>query len=473
MAERIRTALFLGGLALLVACGPPPDRLEAIRERGELRFTTRNGPTTYYRDRGMPAGFEYELARRFADELGVALRVVPAFSIDGLFDALRRNEADVAGAGLSLTPERAAAFPASIPYHVQRPQLIYRLGEPRPRGLDDLAGARVLALAGSSHAAALRRQRSALRIELLEGADPLELLQRVDRGEADAAVVDSVEFAIQRHLLPRLAVAFDLAGERQMVWYLAPAGSTGALEARLAEFLTRLEDSGVLAALREVHFGQLEVLSRAGAQTFLGNIRSRLPAYRAAIERVAREHQLPWTLLAAIAYQESHWNPAAVSPTGVRGMMMLTRTTARELGVGDRRDALASLRGGARYLKTLRRRLPADISEPDRSWLALAAYNIGMSHLEDARILTERHGDDPHLWRDVMRHLPKLESRQHYETLSHGYARGREAVRYVQNIRHYESVLRWRFIAENRPRPPLRASLLLPPQLRPLRLPAL
>jgi membrane-bound lytic murein transglycosylase F len=146
--------------------------------------------------------------------------------------------------------------------------------------------------------------------------------------------------------------------------------------------------------------------------------------------------------------------------------MMLTLPTARELGISDREDPLQSLRGGARYYRDLHRRLPGDIREPDRTWLALAAYNIGMGHLEDARVITERHGGDPHLWRDVMRHLPKLEMPAHYQRTRHGYARGSEAVRYVQNIRHYHDVLQWGFIAENRPSPPLNVDTLVPEALR-------
>lgn len=470
MLTRLALAALLTLLTLSGGCGRPVDSLEAIRERGELRFVTRNGPTTYYRERGEPAGFEYDLARRFAQELGVQLTVVPVFSLDGLFSALRRGEADIAGAGLTLTPERAAAFPASAAYHEQRPQVVYRTGSPRPRSLADLEGREVVVLAGSSHGTLLARRKAddlpGLRVRRIAGADPLDLLRQVDRGNADAAVVDSVEFAIQRHLLPQLAVAFDLATEQDMVWYLAPNGDNTELKERLAEFFQRLERGGTLAALREAHFGQVDVLTRAGSQTFVANIRSRLPAFREAIEQVAREHQLDWALLAAIAYQESHWDPEAVSPTGVRGMMMLTRATARDLGVPDRRDPLQSLRGGARYFKDLRRRLPGDIAEPDRTWLALAAYNIGLGHLEDARVLTERAGGDPHHWQDVMTHLPKLEQRAFYTTVRHGYARGREAVRYVQNIRHYHSVLQWRFIAENRPAPPLQVEPLLPEALR-------
>ena len=154
-------------------------------------------------------------------------------------------------------------------------------------------------------------------------------------------------------------------------------------------------------------------------------------------------------------------------------MMMLTERTARALGVDNRLDVVQSLRGGARYLKKIKRRLPKKILEPDRTWMALAAYNIGLAHLEDARILTERQGGDPNLWQDVMERLPLLQKTQYYKNTRYGYARGREAVTLVQNIRHYYSVLAWQEIPEIQPQPPMRADDYLPETLRDLELQAL
>ncbi len=387
-----------------------------------------------------------------------------------MFQALRRGEADMAGAGLTLTDDRSGEFPASAAYYEHHPQVIYRLGRAMPETIDDLEGMRILVLEGSSHSELLGKlQRStgiALDWQSVSGTDLVDILRRVDEGEADVAVIDSVEFRIQRNLLPQLEVAFDLADEQNVVWYLAPTGDSAPLADHLDTLLARLKAEGVLENLLRTHFGHVEGLNRIGSYTFLVNLQNTLPHYQARIEQVAQEHQMDWALLAAIAYQESHWDPAAVSHTGVRGMMMLTRRTARELGIADRRDVMQSLRGGARYFKDLLRRLPARIAEPDRTWMALAAYNIGMGHLEDARVITQRHGGNPNLWSDVMQHLPKLEQRDHYEKTRFGYARGREAVRYVQSIRHYQNVLQWRFIADNRPAPPLAIDPLVPDTIR-------
>ena len=432
-------------------------------------MVSRNSPTTFYEGKNGPTGFEYDLVELLATDLGVALAVQPAFSIDGIFKQLQREEADLAAAGLNLTGLRQSAYPHSIPYYQLRPQVVYVAGTFRPRRLEDLADMSILVLAGSSHAEALRKlQQSGLDLQWEEVAevDSMELLERVNAGEAQLAIIDSNEFTVQQSLYPRLKVAFDMGQEQDMVWYLPPAADNARLVAHINGFIRGLQQDGTLARLREEHFGHTDGISRISSHTFNRNMRKSLPPYQELIRQVATEYQMDWHLLAAIAYQESHWNPLAASPTGVRGMMMLTLPTAREMGVDNRLDAAQSLRGGARYLKNIKRRLPNDIYEPDRTWLALAAYNIGMGHLEDARVITERHGGDPHLWQDVMEHLPLLQKSKHYQTTRYGYARGLEAVTYVQNIRHYFSILEWQDLPAHKTLPPLRTEEYLPAVLR-------
>jgi membrane-bound lytic murein transglycosylase F len=478
-SQALRAGLLtlLTGLGLVAGCGEPSDPLQRILERGELRFITRNAPSTYYIGRDGPTGFEFDLAQGLAEELGVELVVKQAFRLDEIFAALRRGEADIAGAGLSLTSERRQAFASSIPYATQNPQVIYKAGQRRPRSLAELAGLRVAVMADSSHESLLarlhREGQEDLAWDAIATSDVMELLVRVRDDLDDVAVVDSRDFLLQQRLVPRLDVAFNLEVDRDIVWFMAAQSRDSALLAKVNDYLSRQHENGRLAALTTRHFQRDEDISRIDSQTFVGNMRSDLRHYRGLIEHVAREHQMPWELLAAISYQESHWDPQATSRTGVRGMMMLTLPTAEEMGVADRTDPEQSLRGGARYFKSLRRRLPEDIFEPDRTWLALAAYNIGMAHLEDARVLTERRGGDPHLWRDVMEALPLLEESQYYRNLKYGYARGLEAVRYVQNIRHYYDILRWQTAREARPRPPSSAEDYLPESLLGLKLLAL
>ncbi len=466
--HRLLLSALVAGL-LLQGCSQQ-DSLARIQAEGELRVVTRGGPTTYFLSDNTPGGFEYDLAALMAEDLGVTLVMEPAFSLEEIFSRLRRSEADFAAAGLTLTGERQAEFLDASPYLALTPQVIYRTGKKRPRNIDGLIGRKLVVLAGSSHAASLAALQAErlpeLEFEEVDDADSMALLERVDSNEADLAIIDSNEFSVQQSLYPRLEVAFDLGTEQQLVWYLAQDEQNQSLLAYIDEFLGRLQKDGTLERLQTLHFGQSGHVSRVGSHTFAINMRQTLPTYIDLIKQVADEYQLDWTLLAAVAYQESHWDPTATSPTGVRGMMMLTVPTAREMGVEDRLDPLQSLRGGARYLKALKRRLPSDIYEPDRTYMALAAYNIGRGHLEDARVLTERHGGDPHLWKDVMGNLPLLQKGTYYRELRYGYARGLEAVTYVQNIRHYENILQWQELPAQQQTPPAALQAYLPDILK-------
>lgn len=291
---------------------------------------------------------------------------------------------------------------------------------------------------------------------------------RDETPEGITTMIQSNEYEVQRSLYPRMKVALDLLPEqeRDMVWYLAPGADTERLQTYIDQFFSRLNEDGTLSRLREQYFGHTEGVSRMSSHTFNKNMKTTLPLYKNLIQQVAREYQMEWQFLAAIAYQESHWDPKATSPTGVRGLMMLTNRTAKEVGVSNRIDPQQSLRGGARYLKNIIRSLPKSIKEPDRTWLALAAYNIGIAHLEDARVLTERSGGNPNLWQDVMERLPLLQKSSHYRNTRYGYARGAQAAHYVQNVRYYQSILNWQDISDNKPLPPLKIDDYLPEVLR-------
>lgn len=462
------TALSIVLLALSQGCARQ-DSLDHIISTGELRVVSRNGPTTFYKDKNGPTGFEYHLTKLLAEDLGVSLQIEPAFTIESIFTRLQREEADLAAAGLSLTDRRQESYPHSTSYYSSTPQIVYRAGTFRPRSLEDLADMEIVVMADSSHAHALQALQqggSQLRWKEVEGADTMQLLKQVNTGQAKLAILDSNEFKVQQPLYPRLKVAFDLGGEQEFVWFLPPGRDNKRLLTRIAALFEQLNKTGEMQRLIKLHLARGTGITRMGAHTFTRNMRQVLPQYQALIQQVAVEYQLDWHLLAAIAYQESHWNPRATSPTGVRGMMMLTRPTAREMGVKDRLDPLSSLRGGARYLKNIKRRLPQRIKEPDLTWFSLAAYNVGMGHLEDARIITQRLGGNPDQWADVSQYLPLLQNSKYYQQVRHGYARGSEPVNYVKNIRHYYNILQWQDIAANKPLPPVETDDYLPRPVR-------
>jgi membrane-bound lytic murein transglycosylase F len=214
-----------------------------------------------------------------------------------------------------------------------------------------------------------------------------------------------------------------------------------ALLEKIQTFIERIRQDGTLARLEERYFGHVQRLKQADVEKFLGHIETTLPKLRQHFHNAERISGIDWRLIAAVAWQESHWNPVATSRTGVRGIMMLTEETADRLGVSNRLDAQESILGGARYISLLKNALHADIKEPDRTWLALAAYNIGPGHLNAARSIARQLKADPNTWYSMKRILPLLAQPKYYSRLKSGRARGGEAVIMTENIRSYYDIL--------------------------------
>jgi membrane-bound lytic murein transglycosylase F len=267
-----------------------------------------------------------------------------------------------------------------------------------------------------------------------------ELMTRIELDELDMALVDERGYLSQRAFFPEQR--FDTLTPRpRPIAPLFRHQPDESLLARVNAVLEDLDREGLMARLTDQYLGHTQEFDYVGVVTFERHLKSRLPRFRASFEAHAAETGMDWRLLAAVGYQESHWRANAVSPTGVRGLMMVTLRTAREMGINNRLDPAQSIAAGSRYLSELHGRIPERIAEPDRTWFALAAYNVGMGHLEDARILTERLGDDPDSWLDVRSHLPKLALKEWYPSTRFGYARGHEPVVYVANIRRYYTTL--------------------------------
>lgn len=457
-------ALFASSL-LLASCGSS-DHLQEIRDSGVLHVLMRNSPTTYFEDRAGPAGFEYELAERFAKHLGVRLQIEIQPGIDGIYENLQRGRADMAAAGLTINPKRNLDIEYGPDYlDVEQLVLTRNSRTTSSSNLSDLAGKRIHVLAGSSAAEYLHDHQDAtpgLQWQEFKDLETIDLLDQLDSEEIDATIVNSNEFAANRAFYRDLRVTFTLDMKTKLAWAFAKDPRNQRLIEEVNKFFEQTRASGELTQLIERYYTTSADNDRYDAETFTNNLQKTLPKYQEIFEQVAEDFDMDWRLLAAISYAESEWKPTATSPTGVRGMMMLTNATAKEVGVTNRIDPLQSLRGGARYLKGILQDLPKSITDDDRLWFALATYNVGYGHVEDARIIADRLGKDPNKWSDVKETLPLLQKSQYFEKTKNGYARGSEPVRYVQNIRYYYNLLTWTDVAKQRTPPPKATDQYLP-----------
>ena len=434
--------LFLSTLVALAGCTPPP--VPSPELSGELVVVTRNSPTTYFLDEeDQPSGFEYDLVTEFASEQGWKTRFRVANSLNEVFQIMDSRQAHLAAAGLTASDERRGRLRFGPNYGQVKEWVVCRKSDRLPRKLEELIGLRVEVVAGSSHAERFKlhkRSMSDLKWVEIRAPGSEELLERVDIGLSDCTVVDSDSLDVARNYLPNLRPAFVLESAQPQAWVIG-GGMSVVFNRKVAEFFKDMERSGGLARLRERYFGHVNRLQEADVVGVLEKRGTLLRDLRPYFQDAQVETGLDWRLLAAIAYQESQWDSHAVSNTGVRGLMMLTEDTADHLGVKDRLDARESVMGGARYVILLKSRLPDSIPEPDRTWLALAAYNVGQGHVNDARVLARKIGKDPDSWRDMKAVLPLLTRAEYAGNLKYGFARGGEARAFAENVRIYYDIL--------------------------------
>jgi membrane-bound lytic murein transglycosylase F len=441
----LRLVLYIALAALLGTCSSAPTVLDQVLEIGELRVVSRDSPTAYVDGPDGPSGPEYDLVRAFADELGVDLVIETVQSVPEVLPHLIEGKAHMAAAGLSITDSRRAYANFGHPYEMVDMHLVYKLGTGKPRSFDEVIGRTIEVVAGTSHADMLASlQQEFPDLVWTENADVevAALLAKVAAGDVDFTIADSTEFNIQRHFYPDLRVALDLELGDPLAWAF-PKGAGDSLLSRADDFLIGYEREGLLAQVKDRYYGHTDKFDYVGTRNFIRHYESRLPRYRPMFEEAAAQWGLDWRLLAAIAYQESHWRAGAVSPTGVRGIMMLTEDTARYLGIDDRVDPRNSIFGGAQYYARQTERVADSVLEPDRTWMALAAYNVGFNHIKDARQIVEWQGGNPDAWVDISEALPLLAQREWYSRVPFGYARGWEPVLYVNNIRAYYNILQW------------------------------
>jgi len=417
------------------------DRLQAILESGEITVLTRNTGHCYYTYREKPMGFEYELAKAFGDYLGVKLIVrTPAW--EDLLPDLDKGKGDIIAASMTVMPLRREKADFSESYLEVRQHVIRHKDNTEVRAIGDLKGKTVHVRRGTSYEArlnGLKNEGLEMEIVLHDDAPTEELIRMVAEKEIDLTVADSNVAFLNRRYYPEIRMAFPLGEEESVGW--AVKKGERALLAKVNEFLGKIKADGTFEKLYNKYYANVEIFDYVDLKKYRDRLDERLPKFEAMIRKAARKHNFDWRLIAAVVYQESHFDPEATSHTGVEGIMQLTRSTADHIGIQDHRDPEQSIMGGVKYLRKLYKSFN-DARDPDRTYLALASYNVGRGHVEDARKIAEERGLDPNSWASLEQVLPLLRYRKHYKETKHGYCRGTEPVRFVNRIRIYYDVFR-------------------------------
>jgi len=417
------------------------DALQNIMESGRITVLTRNNAHCYYVYRGAPMGFEYDLAKAFSHYLNVDLKVVTP-TWEGLIEGLEKGEGDFVAAGMSITPSRSKRVDFSDDYLPVQQYVILQKEDNDTKTIEDLAGEEIHVRRGTTYEELLNKLKSEgvnVKIRLYDDMPTEELIRMVAEKEIKATVADSHIALLNRRYYPDTKIAFPLGQPLALGWAVRKGESR--LLKRINDFFEKIDEDGTFDKIYARYFANVDSFDYVDLKRYYRRVEGRLPKYKETIQETAKQYGFDWRLIVAMIYQESHFNPNATSYTGVRGLMQMTLDTAREMGIESRLDPEQSILGGVKYLKKSYDKF-GNVGKPDRLYLALASYNVGYQHVQDAQIIAKQKGHDPHSWAVLRKILPLLSHRKYYKKTRSGYCRGREAVRYVDKIVTYYDILK-------------------------------
>lgn len=445
LKAQIIPCLILICLSLCSCRGGEKDTsLEAIKERGSITLITRNNSNCYYIYRQEPAGFEYELAERFSDHLDVELKVVtPAWN--SMIPKLKHGAGDFIGAGMTITDARKNEVDFSRGYLGVQQQIVVHRGDRAIKDIRDLDQKTVHVRSGTTYEQRLEelneREDLDIGIERYSDLPTEELIRRVAQKRIRITVADSNIALLNRRYYPDVRIAFPIEEEQSLGWAVRKGNNQ--LLREINDFFNRIKKNGVFGSIYEKYYADVHIFDYVDLKKFHQRLETRLPRYKNIIKKAAREHGFDWKLIAAVVYQESHFDPNARSYTGVRGLMQVTLRTAREMGITNRLDPKQSVKAGVKYLASLYDRWD-NLSGLNRVKFALASYNVGYGHVLDAQKIAKQEGFDPQDWSGLKQALPLLRIKEYYQRTRYGYARGTEPVRYVSRIMKYYNILKQR-----------------------------
>ena len=423
-----------------------PTVLDNIKKTKILNVVLLNAPSTYYIGVNGPQGFEYDLLKAYATHLGVELNIISANTTKEAIELSKNPSIHIVSASLAKTPQRIKTFNFGPSYFEVREQVICHRGMigsgKFPRDVEDLEGLKIIVGEDTSYSETIKSLQSDgfdINATFSSEYSTEELLEQVASHTIDCTIADSNIYSLNLRYFTDIALAFTISGREQLAWVLKE--NSKKLEADMYSWMNSYNQTGQMAALKDHYYSYVLFFDYYDTKMFNKRIKSRLPKYEQLFKKAAKKYDIPWHVIAAQSYQESHWNPRAKSFTGVRGLMMLTQSTAKQLGVKNRLDPKQSIFGGTKHLKQMIKNVSKDVVGENRFKFALAAYNVGMGHVRDAQKLAKKIGLNQNIWNDLKIVLPLLSQKRYYRELKYGYARGSEPVKYVASIYDYGDIL--------------------------------
>ena len=439
----ITYALFYFVLININGCSKESSKLKQIKSNGILRIALVADPPHYFPNKVKKRGYDFELVSHYAKSIDVELEIIKTNTSNEIIFLLNQGKVDIGILGSS--PEfDQKNIENVVTYNNSKWYVIgNRANRQLPKSIDSIEPNTMIVANGSNASFILHsieEDYSSLLWDELKNTNVRSILERINENHSKISIISEDIYVYYQYLFPETKKIFVLPIKYPSRWLVKNNNNLSFLYS-INSFFNKYKQNGKLEKIGKTYYEHLNAFDYVDIRYYLKRIDKKLPKYKKYFVEAAKNSALDARIIAAVSYQESHWNRKARSPTGVRGMMMLTLDTAKRVGVKNRLNAKQSIFGGAKYLKILYESFSNTIEEPDRLWFTLAAYNIGLGHVEDARTITKSQGDNPNSWIDVEKHIPKLSQKKWYKKTRHGFARGYEPIEFVRRVRRYYDIL--------------------------------
>ncbi|MCG8567743.1 MAG: membrane-bound lytic murein transglycosylase MltF [Desulfobacterales bacterium] len=415
---------------------------DRVIQTGTLRVITTDSVNTYHLYKGRPTGFEYDLALEFAKFLNVELDVViPGWN--NLFSYLDQGKGDMIAAGMAITKNRLEQVAFSIPYMSIQQRVIHHNLNFGPRNIDDLTFRTFHVRRGTSYEDRLAELKSSgidFNYILHDNIPTENLIKMISDREIKFTIADSNIAMLSQRYYPDIRIGIPIQKKESLAWAVRQK-DIKMLEA-VNRFFLHANANGILKRISDKYYENIRDIDVYDLKTFHKRVRTRLPLYLDIIKEEAAVYGFDWRLVAAVIYQESHFNPNATSFTNVRGLMQVTSVTAKEMGIKNRRNPKQSVQAGIKYLDRMYQRFDHIEDEYQRMLFALASYNVGYGHVQDAIGIARKKEWETDDWQGLKRALPLLSRPNYYKKTKYGYARGWEPVQYVERILTFFDILK-------------------------------
>ena len=422
--------------------GKTLSSVQRIQKSGTLRLITTNAINTYYRYQGQPAGFEYDLAKEFADFLNVDLDVVtPGWN--NMFSYLNQGKGDIIAAGLAITKERLDQVAFSIPYMTIQQRVVHHNLIFGPKNIQDLEFRTIHVRRGTSYHSRLREIKESgvnFKYILHDNIPTEDLIAMVDDREIKFTIANSNIALLCQRYYPDIRIGIPIQEKESVAWAIRK-GDIDLVEI-VNQFMLHANETGIIKRISQKYYHNIQDVDVFEIKKFHDRMASRFPKYKKVIQEESMKYGFDWRLVAAVIYQESQFDANAKSFTNVRGLMQVTHATAEEMGIDNHRKPRQSIKAGIKYLEKMFQKFDYMDDEYQQMLFALASYNVGYGHVTDAMKIAESKGLNPESWQDLKTVLPLLSKASYYKKTKHGYARGWEPVQYVDQILTYFDILK-------------------------------